>query len=212
MKAPQLTLFVGILTLAGCASTDVAQKDTLNERSDRMAHLEDRLPPNPNRPTDTRDLKAPPVVVQHDPALDKPTATAPENKALEVTAGADQFVRPQDPTVSAAAPKDVGTPATAQTANISKADNELATRVKDAIAKVQNPAANNTDPAKQSPETNGEAKAVQNLEVTAKNGQVNISGSVATETERTAIEQAATHVPGVTSLSNYLTVTKTDKP
>lgn len=50
-------------------------RDTLNERSDRLAHLEDRRPPNPNMPRDTRELKAIPSVVQHEPAFNQPDAS-----------------------------------------------------------------------------------------------------------------------------------------
>jgi hypothetical protein len=209
MNAQHVGLIVGIFTMAGCASTDVAQKDTLNERSDRIAHLDDRQPPNPNRPNDTRDLKAIPTVVQHDPALNKP-AEPEENKGLTATPGADQLVRPQDPTVTDATPKNAGTPAQSQTATITNSDSELATRVKDALSKIQT-SATRIDPLVASPETNGEAKAIQNIDITAKNGLVTISGSVSSDTERSAIEQAATRVPGVISVSNYLTVSKSEK-
>jgi osmotically-inducible protein OsmY len=40
---------------------------------------------------------------------------------------------------------------------------------------------------------------------------VTLSGSVASEAERASFEQTASRVPGVTSVNNYLTVTKTDK-
>jgi osmotically-inducible protein OsmY len=60
-------------------------------------------------------------------------------------------------------------------------------------------------------ESNGENKAIQNLEVAAKNGVVTLSGSVKSDAERTSAEQAASRVKGVTSVNNYLTVSKTDK-
>jgi osmotically-inducible protein OsmY len=94
--------------------------------------------------------------------------------------------------------------------SVSKADSELATRVRDAIGKTQNKDANN-DPAKASDPATVEGKAKPNLEITAKNGAVFLSGSVPSETERTAFEQAATEVPGVKSVENYLTVTKSNR-
>jgi hypothetical protein len=124
------------------------------------------------------------------------------------------LVRPQDPTKTpeAEAPKAVGGTATTEQASVSKPDSDLAARVKEAISKLKNNEANvasqNTpldDP------TSGEKKAIQNLEVTAKNGVVTLSGSVDSETERTSMEQAATRVAGVTSVSNYLTVTKSNQ-
>jgi hypothetical protein len=62
----------GLIVAAGCATQERAFHDTLNERSDRLAHLEDRRPPNPNMPRDNRELKAIPTVVQHDPAFNQP--------------------------------------------------------------------------------------------------------------------------------------------
>src|SRR5688500_17788702 len=97
MKAQMAGLSLGVLLFAGCASNDVANKDTLNERSDRFATLEDRLPPNPNRPVDNREQKATPTIVQKDPALDKAPINR-EDKGLAVNAGPDQHVRAQDPT------------------------------------------------------------------------------------------------------------------
>ena len=212
MKAQSLGLIAGVTLLAGCASTDVAQKDTLNEPSDRMAAMEDRLPPNPNRVNDGRDLKAVPTVVQHDPALNKSEPDQREDKGLAVNAGQDQLVRPQNPAQTEAAPNAVGGPATAsESATVSKADSELVTRVKDAISSLKNKDANKADAVTTSNSTNGEAKAIQNLEVTVKNGVVTLSGSVDSESERTSMEQAATRVPGVTSVSNYLTVTKSNQ-
>jgi hypothetical protein len=207
MKARNLGLIVGVTFLAACASNDVAQKDTLNEPSDRMAATEDRLPPNPNRPRDNRELKSVPPIVQHDPALNKPEPDQREDKGLAVNPGQDQLIRPQHPAQTDEAPA-VGGPATTdETAIVSKSDNELATRVKDAITKLQNQDAN-VDPVAKSQSTSGEAKAIQNLEVTAKNGVVTLSGSVGTENERTSMEQAASRVTGVTSVNNNLTVSK----
>jgi hypothetical protein len=218
MRAENFGLIAGLALLAGCASTDVAQKDTLNEPSDRMAALEDHRPPNPNRPNDTRELKAIPTVVQHDPALDKPKPDQHENKGLVVNAGQDQLVRTQDPTTADNAPVAKGGPATpAQTATVVKADSELATKVKDAISKMRNPGANVDTQAKtesqatSSSPTNGEAKAIDTFEVTAKNGEVTLSGSVDSETQRTGFEQAASRVQGVKSVNNYLTVSKSEK-
>src|SRR4051812_4541035 len=107
MKAQIAGLSLGVFLLAGCASADVAQKDTLNEPSDRFAYLEDRRPPNPNRPADNRELKAMPTMVQKDPALDKAPIDR-EDKGLAVNAGPDQHVRAQDPTQTEEAPKPVG--------------------------------------------------------------------------------------------------------
>src|SRR3954469_1409869 len=100
MRAEKFGMIAGLALLAGCASTDVAQKDTLNEPSDRLEALEDRRPPNPNRPNDTRELKPSPQIVLHDPALDKPKPDQHENKGLAVNAGQDQLVRTQDPTIA----------------------------------------------------------------------------------------------------------------
>src|SRR4051812_11816273 len=108
MKARKAGLGLAVmLTLAGCASTGVAKKNTMKEPSDRLAALEDRLPPNPNRPKDNREQKAIPTVVQKDPTLDKPP-TDREDKGLAVNAGPDQHVRPQDPTQTPEAPKSAG--------------------------------------------------------------------------------------------------------
>src|ERR1043165_5841507 len=126
MRAERFGLITGLALLAGCASTDLAQRDTLNEPSDRLAALEDHRPPNPNRPNDTRELKAVPMVVQHDPALDKPKPDQNENKGLPVNAGQDQLVRTQDPTTADNAPVAKGGPATTQQSpTIMKADSEL---------------------------------------------------------------------------------------
>jgi hypothetical protein len=215
MKAQIAGLTVaGILTLAGCASntgTQVAanQNDTLNEPSDRAAYLEDHRPPNPNRPIDNRQLKAVPVVVQKDPALDKAPIDR-DDKGLAVNAGVDQQVRAQDPTQTDNAPNAVGGPATsAQIGSATGGDNALSSKVKEAIATARKPAAN-TDPALTSKATNGENKA-PNIDVTAKNGVVTLSGSVASDAERTSMEQAASRVPGVSSVNNYLTVPKAAK-
>jgi hypothetical protein len=218
MKAQIAGLSLGVLLLAGCASRDVANTGTLNEPSDRLAYLEDRRPPNPNRPRDTRELKAPPTVVQKDPALDKSPIdrsdkTAPErdDKGLAVNAGPDQHVRPQDPTQAENAPNAVGGPATTQRQEtISSADSALATHVEEAISTARKSNANTgqTSPANPS---NGENKAIPNLVVTAKNGRVTLAGSVNSEAERAAFEQTASRVSGVTSVDNHLTVTKLDK-
>jgi hypothetical protein len=206
MTALYVGWVAGVLTLAGCASTDVAQKDTLNEPSNRLAALEDRRPPNPNRPNDSRDLQAIPTVVQHDPALNKPAAA--KGKDVAVTAGNDSLVRPQDPTVTELTPKAAGAPALAtERATFSKADNELATRVKDAIQQTNT----KTDPALRNRASNGEGKVFPNLEIKAKSGEVILSGSVGSETERTAIEQAVIGVQGVTVVVNQITVSKIEK-
>ena len=86
MKAEIAGLSLGVLLLAGCAHTDVSNKDTLNEPSDRFAYLEDRRPPNPNRPADNREQKAIPTVIQKDPALDKAPIDR-DDKGLAVNAG-----------------------------------------------------------------------------------------------------------------------------
>jgi hypothetical protein len=211
MKAEMAGLSLGVMLIAGCASSDVAaNKDTLNEPSDRLAYLEDRRPPNPNQPADNREQKATPTIVQKDPALDKSPIDR-DDKGLAVNAGADQLVRPQDPTQTEEAPKAVGGPAgQSQKDTVSSADTALAARVTDAIS-TSRKADGNTDPTLTSKETNGEKKAIPNLEVTAKNGRVTLSGSVKSEADRTGFEQTASRVPGVTSVNNYLTVTKTDK-
>jgi hypothetical protein len=211
MKAEIAGLSLGVMLIAGCASSDVvANKDTLNEPSERLAYLEDRRPPNPNRPADNREQKAVPTVVQKDPALDKAPIDR-DDKGLAVNAGADQLVRPQDPTQTEEAPKAVGGPAgQSQKETTNSADAALAARVTDAIS-IARKADGNSDPTLTSKETNGEKKAIPNLEVTAKNGRVTLSGSVKSEAERTGFEQTASRVPGVTSVNNYLTVTKTDK-
>jgi hypothetical protein len=211
MKAEIVGLSLGVLLMAGCASSDVvANRDTLNEPSDRLAYLEDRRPPNPNQPADNREQKAVPTVVQKDPALDKAPIDR-EDKGLAVNAGPDQLVRPQDPTQTEEAPTGVGGPAgQSQKETVNSADTALAARVTDAIS-VSRKADGNIDPALTSKETNGEKKAIPNLEVTAKNGRVTLSGSVKSEAERTGFEQTASRVPGVTSVNNYLAVTKTDK-
>jgi hypothetical protein len=209
MKAQIAGLSLGVLLFAGCASNDVANKDTLNERSDRFATLEDRLPPNPNRPVDNREQKATPTIVQKDPAVDKAPLDR-EDKGLAVNAGPDQHVRAQDPTQTEQAPKAVGGAATPQPETVNSADVTLATRVKDALSIAPKTDAN-TDPVLTAKESNGENKAIQNLEVAAKNGVVTLSGSVKSDAERTSAEQAASRVKGVTSVNNYLTVSKTDK-
>jgi hypothetical protein len=209
MKAQIAGLSLGVLLFAGCASTGVANKDTLNERSDRLATLEDRLPPNPNRPVDNREQKATPTIVQKDPALDKAPIDR-EDKGLAVNAGPDQHVRPQDPTQNEQAPKAVGGAATPQPETVNSADVTLATRVKEALS-IAPKTDSNTDPVLTAKESNGEKKAIQNLEVSAKNGVVTLSGSVKSDAERTAAEQSASRVKGVTSVNNYLTVSKTDK-
>ena len=211
MKAEVVALSLGVMLIAGCASSDVvANKDTLNEPSDRLAYLEDRRPTNPNRPTDNREQKAIPTVVQKDPALDKAPIDR-DDKGLAVNAGPDQLVRPQDPTQTEEAPKAVGGPAgQSQKETVNSADTALAARVVDAIS-TSRKTDGNTDPALTSKETNGENKAIPNLEVTAKNGRVTLSGSVKSEAERTGFEQTASRVPGVTSVNNYLVVAKTDK-
>jgi len=210
MKAEIAGLSLGVLLLAGCASTDVANKDTLNEPSDRFAYLEDRRPPNPNRPADNREQKAVPTIVQKDPALNKAPIDR-EDKGLAVNAGADQLVRAQDPTQTEEAPKAAGGPAgQSQKETANSADTTLASRVIDALA-TSRKANENTDASLTSKQTNAENKAIPNLEVTAKNGRVTLSGTVKSEAERTGFEQTASRVPGVSSVNNYLTVTKTDK-
>lgn len=210
MKAQIVGLSVGILLLAGCASTDVANTDTLNERSDRFAALEDRRPPNPNTPVDFRDQKAnPAIVVQKDPGVDNPP-TDREDKGLAVNAGPDQHVRPQDPTQTDDAPKAAGGPATTQPETANSADSALAARVKDAISTTLKSDAN-ADPALAANPSNGENKGMPNVEVIAKNGVVTLSGSVKSEAERTSLEQAASRVKGVTSVKNHLAVPKADK-
>ena len=209
MKAQIAGLSLGFLLLAGCASTDVADKDTLNEPSDRFAVAEDRLPPNPNRPMDNREQKATPTIVQKDPALDEPP-TNREDKGLAVNSGPDQHVRPQDPTQTPDAPKAVGGPATPQPETVNSADTTLAARVKDALATPRK-ADPNVEPEIAANPTNGENKGVANIEVTAKNGIVTLSGSAKSEAERTSLEQRASRTPGVLSVNNYLVVTKTDK-
>ena len=210
MKAQIIGLSVGVLLFAGCASNDVANTDTLNERSDRFATLEDRLPPNPNRPIDNREQKASPTIVQKDPTLDTPPPTDREDKGLAVNSGPDQHVRPQDPTQTADAPKAVGGPATPQPETVNSADVTIATRVKESLSTAPKTDAN-TDAALTAKQSNGENKTIQNLEVSAKNGVVTLSGSVKTDAERTAAEQTASRVKGVASVNNYLTVSKTDK-
>ena len=93
---------------------------------------------------------------------------------------------------------------------MNSADTTLAARVKDALSTARKTDAN-TDPALASKESSGENKAIQNVEITAKNGVVTLSGSVKSEAERTSLEQAASRISGVTSVNNYLTVPKTDK-
>src|ERR1041385_661321 len=165
MKAQIAGLSLGVLILAGCASSNVAtkDKDTLNEPSDRFAYLEDRRAPNPNRPPDNRELKAIPTVVQKDPALDKAPIDRAD-KGLAVNAGPDQHVRPQDPTQTPEAPKAVGGPATQQRETLNS-DDELAARVKEAMAKSRK-SDSNVDPSLTAKETNGENKALPNIEVT----------------------------------------------
>jgi hypothetical protein len=210
MKAEIAGLSLGVLLLAGCAHTDVANKDTLNEPSDRFAYLEDRRPPNPNRPLDNRELKATPTVIQKDPALDKAPIDRAD-KGLAVNAGPDQHVRAQDPTQTEEAPKAVGGPAgQSQKESVNSADMALADRVKEALT-IALKSDGNTDATLTAKESSGENKGIPNLEVTAKNGRVTLSGSVQSEAERTSYEQKASRVPGVTSVNNYLTVTKTDK-
>ena len=120
-------------------------------------------------------------------------------------------MRPQDPTQTPEAAKAVGGPAgQSQKETVNSADVALADRVKETLSTSRKSDAN-TDPTLTAKETNGENKAIPNLEVTAKNGRVTLSGSVASEAERTAFEQTASRVPGVTSVNNYLSVTKTDK-
>lgn len=210
MKAEIAGLSLGVLLLAGCAHTDVANKDTLNEPSDRFAYLEDRRPPNPNRPLDNRELKATPTVIQKDPALDKAPIDR-DDKGLAVNAGPDQHVRAQDPTQTEEAPKAVGGVAgQSQKETVNSGDVALANRVKEALATAPK-SEGNTDATLTAKESNGENKGIPNLEVTAKNGRVTLSGSVQSEAERTGYEQKASRIPGVTSVNNYLTVTKTDK-
>ena len=216
----QFAAATAALLISGCASSSgpIGQNergDTLNERSPRFAHSEDRLPPDPNRPPDNRELKAVPTVIQHDPALNKPQEPR-EDKGLSVNAGADQLVRPQDPTQTPEAPKAAGGPAgQSKGATVTSADTFLAERVNVAIAKARKSGTNianadstTTTTSNASKETQGEAKALPGIEVTAKNGVVTLNGSVATDEERGAFEQAASRVPGVTSVNNYLTVSK----
>jgi len=219
MKAQIAGLSLGVLLLAGCASRQVARTDTdtLNEPSDRLAYLEDRRPPNPNRPMDTRELKAPPTIVQKDPTLDKSSIDrsdkgSPErdDKGLAVNAGPDQHVRPQDPTQTENAPNAAGGPATTERQTATSADSDLAVRVKVALLTARKLDVN-TDPTVTAKESNGENKAIENVEVTARNGRVTLSGSVRSEADRSAFEQAASRVRGVTSVNNYLTVTKLDR-
>lgn len=197
--------------LAGCASSsDIADKDTLNERSERLAHMEDRLPPNPNRPPDNRELKASPTVVQGDAAFNKPEDER-DDKGLAVNAGPDQHVRPQDPTQSEESPKAVGGPAgQSQKGGASNGDLSLAQRVKETFAASRVGTESNLDPQR-GVETVQGVKSMDNVEVTAKNGIVTLTGSVPSETERTAWEQAASRAPGVVSVSNQLVVTKIEK-
>lgn len=213
----QIAAAAAVLLITGCASSgpigENERGDTLNERSARFAHSEDRLPPDPNRPPDNRELKAVPTVIQHDPGLNKPQETR-EDKGLAVNAGADQLIRPQDPTQTPEAPKASGGPAgQSKGARVTSGDSYLAERVNAAIAQARKSGTNvvNADPASLrngSKETQGEAKALPGIEVTAKNGVVTLNGSVATEDERSAFEQAASRVPGVTSVNTYLTVSK----
>jgi BON domain-containing protein len=209
MKAQIAGLSMGVLLLAGCASTGVANKDTLNEPSDRFAYLEDHRPPNPNRPADNREQKAIPTVIQKDPALDKAPIDRAD-KGLAVNAGPDQHVRPQDPTQTEASPKAVGGPAQSQKETVNSADTALASRVKEALSTARKKDSN-TDPTLTAKESNGEDKSIPNVEVTARNGVVTMSGSVKSDADRSALEQAASRVPGVTSVNNYLTITKLDK-
>jgi hypothetical protein len=190
MKARKAGLICsGALLLAGCAHNgdgNAARQDTLNDRSDRM------------------DLKSIPTVVQHDPALNEPTETRAD-KGLTPNPGADQLIKAQDPKLTV--PAAVGGPAQGQTETVTLADSDLAARVKEAVSDLNN-RDTSADPALTSPETQGETKTLQNLEVSAKSGVVMLSGSVSSDDERTAIEQAASRVKGVTSVSNYLTVAK----
>lgn len=63
MKKRNLAV-LGVLLAAACATEKTALRETLNERSEALANLEDRRPPNPNMPRDGRELKAIPQVVQ----------------------------------------------------------------------------------------------------------------------------------------------------
>ncbi len=212
MKAQFAGLSLGVLILAGCASGNrggLATKDTLNEPSDRLAAMEDRQPPNPNRPADNRELKAVPTVIQKDPAFDKAPIDRAD-KGLAVNAGPDQLVRPQDPTQTPEAPNAAGGPAGKQQETVTSADNTLATLVKQELSKTRK-SESNTDTTVAAKQTNGERMGLPNVEVTAKNGRVTISGTVASDAERSAFEQTASRVPGVTSVNNHLTVTKPDK-
>lgn len=199
--------------LAGCASAPVAQMerhDTLNERSDRAAHLDDRLPPNPNRPPDNREQKAVPTVVKQDPGLNKP-AEKTDDKGLAVNAGPDKFVRPQDPTQTPEAPKAAGGPAgQARSQIVTSADASLSDRVTEALSKLgQSGLESNAAPAlKSAASDTGEAKVLPGVEVTAKEGVVTLNGSVASEDQRALFEKGASQVLGVTSVNNFLTVQK----
>jgi osmotically-inducible protein OsmY len=217
MKAQIVGLSLGLFVFAGCATRDVARTDTLNEPSDRFAYLEDRRPPNPNRPTDSPDIKTTPTVVQKDPALDKSKidqddkAAERDDKGLAVNSGPDQHVRAQDPTQSDNAPNSAGGPATTQErGTATSADSALAARVREALSTARK-SDSNIDPTVASKESNGENKGIQNLEVAAKNGHVTLFGSVKSDADRTAFEQTAARVPGVSSVSNNLVVTKLDK-
>src|SRR5688500_17946763 len=128
-----------VLFAGGCATAERAEKDTLNERSERLAHLEDRRPPNPNQPADNREQKATPSVIQAEPTP-KALPAEQEGKGLVVNAGPDQHVRPQDPTQTDEAPQAVGGPAAqVQTGTVASADAALAARVKEALAKARTP-------------------------------------------------------------------------
>jgi len=196
MKAKNSAAMVGaIVFLVGCAgpSGKTTMREEPREHATGMAALDDRRPI--------------PVVTQHDPAH----TLSPDSrvdKGLTVPPGVDTLVKAQDP--KTVIPPATGAPAQSQSDTVTLEDSDLAARVKDAISKLNNTDAN-LDPALKSRETNGETKALQNIEVTAKNGLVTITGSTPSEAERTAIEQTASRVKGAISVSNYVTVSKTEK-
>ncbi len=184
------------LLLVGCASQN---------HSARRAASDPSPPPNGRaRAFDNRPPSAAPATPLPEALVPAPPLANREGKGLEVNPGPDQHVRTQDPTLIEGAPRpSTGNPAQSQSGSAASAEAGLAARVLDAISQAH-AAKFNSNPAR-APRA-GEQKRPLPIEVTAKNGVVTLSGSVSSEADRAAFEQAASGVRGVQRVESQLTV------
>jgi osmotically-inducible protein OsmY len=88
----------------------------------------------------------------------------------------------------------VSPPVTSQSSTTTEADRSLAAKVQDSFRQDATV-----------------APAAQRVEVQARNGEVTLKGSVNTQQDKTALENKAQQVTGVTHVNNQLTVTSASR-